>query len=119
MENLCRVFTQEGDYPVAWISTPAPDGKSLHCIAAAGGLKDSLSQWDWQEVALDKGTHPMVVAFSTQGNVIINLCDGSAEHYGLSGLMDELNIRSLFLFGLHGGWIKAAHRDDPSFATGG
>ena len=97
MENLCRVFAQEGDYPVAWISAPAPDGKSLHCIAADGGLKDSLSQWSWQEVALDQVSHPMVSAFTTQGNVIINRCDESAVRYEIDGLMKEADILSVFL----------------------
>ena len=97
MENLCRVFARQGDYPVAWVSTPAPDGKALRCIAIDGEMKDSLLHWGWQEVALEQSAHPMVIAFTSQENVIINRCDEPAERYGLSAEMTAIDIRSVFL----------------------
>lgn len=97
LENICRVFTQEGDYPAAWISVPSRDGSALECLACDGELKDFLLQWGWQEVAFAQQTHPMVMAFTTRENVIINTSDDSAAFHRLDGEMAAINIGTIFL----------------------
>jgi len=97
LENICRVFTQEGDYPAAWISIPSDDGGALECLAYDGPLKEAMLQWEWQKVALTEATHPMVLAFTRQQNVILNREDDSAAHYRLDAAMAQIGIGTVFL----------------------
>jgi PAS domain S-box-containing protein len=97
LEEICRVFTREGDYPLAWVSVPSGHEASLECLTADGELQESLAQWGWEKVALAARTHPVVAAFSSGDNLIINCCDATTRHYGLDQAMEAIGIHTVFL----------------------
>jgi len=101
LENICKVFIQEGDYPAAWVAVPSEDDRKLICFASDGVLKETIMQWDWQEVELMHKNHPVVYAFHSGENVIINRYDGTATQYGLEQAMTEIDIQTVFLLPIH------------------
>lgn len=101
LESICRVFTQEGDYPAAWVSVPSREENVLACIASDGMLKQTVWLWDWQHVELEKQDHPLVHAFNSGENVIINRSGGIATQLGLERAMAETDIQNVFLLPIH------------------
>lgn len=97
LKNICRVFTQEGDYPAAWISVLSEDNQLLDCLTSEGKLKDVISAWGWQHVDLTNLSHPLVKAFTSGENIIINRDNGSVDNYQLDGVMAINDIESVFL----------------------
>jgi len=97
LENICRVFTQEGDYPLAWVSVPAADGHSLECLTYDGALKEAVHQWGWHSVDFTDTAHPLLTAFTSGTNYIINRDDGSAAKHQLEEAMAKDDIESVFL----------------------
>jgi len=97
LEGICRVFTREGDYPLAWVAVPSGEEETLECLTADGELQESLVRWGWDKVALADQTHPMVDAFSSGDNLIINCCDATTRHYDLDQAMEAIGIHTVFL----------------------
>lgn len=97
LEEICRVFTREGDYPLAWVSVPSGEEEALERLTADGELQESLVQWGWDKVALAEQTHPIVAAFSSGDNLIINCCDATTRHYDLDQAMEAIGIHTVFL----------------------
>jgi PAS domain S-box-containing protein len=95
LENICRVFTQEGDYPLAWVSVPSANASTLDCYTVDGELKDCFNQWD--SVSLQTPAHPIALAFRSGENVIINRSDTQVQQYALDALMNEHDIHTVFL----------------------
>jgi HD-GYP domain-containing protein (c-di-GMP phosphodiesterase class II) len=97
LNNICRVFTHEGDYPAAWVAVPDEQSGTLKCLAYDGPMKEVITQWGWQEVMLAETSHPMVTAFRSLDNLIISHNDDSAERFGLVTAMAESEINSILL----------------------
>jgi putative nucleotidyltransferase with HDIG domain len=97
LENICRVITQEGDYPAAWVSLPSEEGNALRCFADDGELKEAVRAWGWHEVALADGEHPVTAAYCSNDNLIISRGDTSAKTYQLEQAMAEIGIGAVFL----------------------
>jgi PAS domain S-box-containing protein len=118
LENICRVFTQEGDYPAAWVMLPSAEGEGLDCHVVDGPLRSLLGQWDWQRVRYADHAHPMMHAYRQGANVIISRGGEEAAAYGLEQAMTEAEIATVFLlpmrmdetvFGLIGVFSRLPH----------
>lgn len=96
LEHITRVFAEQGDYPVAWVSLPGEDKDALECRYAYGEQKEVLTAWGWQQMSLS-GQQPVVRAYLDNLSVIISRSGGTAEAYGLDASMAGLGLETVYL----------------------